>query len=370
MSSLPVSDIVNVSVYLTPTTPVGQEFDLGLIVGQSTVIAGTTADRVRVYSSLAGMITDGFTDTDPEYLAAQLYFSQSPKPAQVAIGRWISGTETAAAAVTACRAANTNWYGCTVCGAVDADIEGVAAYIEAASPFSAYFATTSDAAVLAGTAGNVALTLQAAGYTRTLLQYSTYQDAAASILGYAMGANTQAAGSAYTLAFKSEPGVTPEALTEAQVTTLQGQNCNYYVTRGNTYNTFEQGVMASGMWFDERLGLDELASGISTAIMGQLTSNTKVPQTEGGMTLLKNAIDAPCRQAVATGFLAPGVWTGAAIQNLSTGDMLPLGYLIQSQSIASQSETDRTARKAPPISVALKLAGAVQNASISVYVQE
>lgn len=49
-------------------------------------------------------------------------------------------------------------------------------------------------------------------------------------------------------------------------------------------------------------------------------------------------------------------------------DTLPGGYLIQSEPIDSQSQADRDARKAPPIYVSLKLAGAIHHVTISVDV--
>jgi len=45
------------------------------------------AERARTYTSLAGLVTDGFATTDPEYLAAQALLSQSPRPTSFKIGR-------------------------------------------------------------------------------------------------------------------------------------------------------------------------------------------------------------------------------------------------------------------------------------------
>ncbi|MHB9004723.1 MAG: hypothetical protein ACYC6C_11790, partial [Coriobacteriia bacterium] len=147
---LPLSDIVNVSVVLSPVAAVRSAFNLGLIVGNSSVIS--TIDRVKLYSDTTAMVADGFTIESAEYKAATFYFGQTPRPAKVAIGRWDSVAETAVAAITACRAKNTDWYACTVCGVTSADILNIAAYIETTQPSSAYFYTTADAAVLAGTA--------------------------------------------------------------------------------------------------------------------------------------------------------------------------------------------------------------------------
>ncbi|HWQ41322.1 MAG TPA: DUF3383 family protein [Desulfosporosinus sp.] len=367
MSTLPLSDIVNISVVVSPVATIRSGFNLGLIVGSSAVILAP--DRVKVYTSTDDMIADGFTSTQAEHKAAVIYFSQSPRPSKVAIGRWDkTGTETALQAITACRAKNTDWFACYLCGALKDDILAVAPYVESCEPESTFFYTTSDADVLEGTAGNVMLTLQALGYKRTIGQYSTSVDAAVAIMGYAMGANTGLANSAYTLAYKQEIGVIPEALTNNQVTLIKSQSGNVYINRGNTYNLFEQGIMANGMHFDEVLNLDMLVNDIRIGVMDLLAGTAKVPQDEGGITLLISGITGPCDSALNRGFLSPGVWNAPSILNLSTGDMLSKGYVILTESIDDQSAVDRAARIAPPIYVCVKLAGAIEFVAIQINV--
>ncbi|MDQ7094213.1 DUF3383 family protein [Desulfosporosinus sp. PR] len=367
MSTLPLSDIVNISVVISPVATMRKGFNLGLIVGTSAVIP--VSDRLKIFTSINDMTDGGFTTSMPEYKAATLYFSQNPKPSKLAIGRWDNtGEETALEAITSCREKNSDWYACYLCGAVKDDIEALSPYFEAVEPASTQFYTTSDADVLAGTDGNVMKSLQALGFKRSIGQYSTYPDAAASIMGYAMGANTGLANTAYTLAYKQEVGVIPEVLTENQVMLIKGQNGNVYINRGNNYNLFEQGIMANGMHFDEVLNLDMLVNDIRTAVMDLLVGISKVPQTEGGVTLLITSITGPCESALTRGFLAPGVWNAPPIMSLSTGDSLSKGYIILSESIANQSEEDRANRIAPPIYVCLKLAGAIEFVAIQINV--
>lgn len=51
------------------------------------VYHGLYADRVKSYSDLAGLVTDGFTPYDPAYQMAAAAFAQTPSPATVKIGR-------------------------------------------------------------------------------------------------------------------------------------------------------------------------------------------------------------------------------------------------------------------------------------------
>lgn len=84
MLNLPVSDIVTVDVTAGAAPISAASFNQGLIVGPSTVI--TPTQRLQQYASTAAMLQAGFTDTDPEYLAAELYFGQPSVPQYVWIG--------------------------------------------------------------------------------------------------------------------------------------------------------------------------------------------------------------------------------------------------------------------------------------------
>lgn len=370
MGTLPLNEVVDVNVSVGPVTKVRTSFNLGLIVGKSTIIS--TATRVKSYSKLADLTADGWTEDQPEYLAAQIYFSQSPKPTKLIIGRWDTTSqtpETAVQAVTACREANSEWYSCTVCQATKTEIEAVAAYIDSCDPVSTYFATTGDADVLAGTTGNVLETLKSNNRHRTLTQYSTEtEDAAVAIMSYAMAANTQASNSAYTLKFKQEAGVATENLTSTQLTLIKNNNGNVYVNRGSVYNMFENGVTADGTPFDELIGLDVLTNNLQSAALNALQSNSKIAQTDDGIALLVNYLTAPLEKARTSGFIRGGTWEAASILSVNTGDELPRGYKIIADSIANQTQADREARKAPPIYILIKLAGAIEYVSINLYV--
>jgi hypothetical protein len=360
MAILPLSDIVNVQVVISPISTVINNFSLGLIVGKSLHIDTTT--RVKVYSNLAGMTADGFISSDAEYLAAQLYFAQNPAPTQIAIGRWDgTGSETAVQAVTICRAANLNWYGVMVCGASKAEIISLATYIESCTPSSVLFYTTSDSDVLTATANNVMDTLRDSSIRRTLGQFSSVAYAVASIMGYAMASSN---GQSSTLKFKDEPNVAVEPVTSTQVTNILSQNGNVYIARGNSIKTFENGRMADGTPFDEVLGLDRLTNSLQTNAINALKINPKIPQTEEGITLLLNSLTPSLEAERKRSFLAPGVWNAVAILNLNTGDMMNSGYVIQAGLISDQTQSDRDNRIAPNIYICIKLAGAIEKVAL------
>jgi len=361
-----LDSLVQVVVYVSPLAAPRATFNQLLIVGPSAVIP--VGDRLRKYASTDDMVADGFLITDPEYIAAALYFAADPAPMYVWIGMVDAG-ESILEAIQACRIESSEWYAVMATEAVTADHKEIALYIETAEPTSVYGYTTADADVLNGVAGNLCEYLKDAGFSRTIGQYSTQSlYAIAAILGYAMGANTGLANSAYTLKFKNEVGVLTDAISASDLATIEGNNGNLYLSYGNYYNIFEQGKMANGQFFDEIINLDMLKNNIQLNIMDLLYGNPKVPQTEAGINQIIHACNQACDIAQVIGFLGAGQWTGNAILNLNNGDFLPNGYLVQAAALSTQSDADRQLRKSPPIYIAVKEAGAIHSVLIGVYV--
>lgn len=84
MSTIPVNRVVSVEILTTPTFPSRAGFGVLLILGK-TPSPLTPAAPIRFYSGIDGVGED-FSSASPEYQAAQIYFSQSPKPKTLAIG--------------------------------------------------------------------------------------------------------------------------------------------------------------------------------------------------------------------------------------------------------------------------------------------
>lgn len=84
--ALSVDRVVNVTINLQPLAASRRNFGVLLIAGPSDVIPPD--ERIRSYTNISGVAGDFGLDA-PEYLAAELFFSQSPRPAILQIGRWV-----------------------------------------------------------------------------------------------------------------------------------------------------------------------------------------------------------------------------------------------------------------------------------------
>lgn len=378
LQGLPVSNVVNVDVIMSPTAATGRNFGALLILGPSEVIPVT--ERIRLYSAVEDIGTD-FGVTSEEYKAATVFFSQSPAPTQVYVGRWAKTIATAETGTpeTLLQAVNavlqfTNWYGLGIAhtdALVDADVLSVATAIESASVSRILAVTTQDPDTLVtATTTDLASKLKAGSYGRTFCQYSSSSKyAALSAFGRAFTVNFNGNNTTITLKFKQEPVVTYETLTTAQAAALDAKDANVFVYYANDTAIIQQGVMSNGDFFDERHGLDWLQNYVQTNLFNLLyTSTTKIPQTEAGITRLLTNVEQSMDQAVSNGLVAAGIWNGGPIGQVSPGDTLTKGYYVYANPLTTQAQADREKRKAPLIQVACKLAGAVHFADVQINV--
>lgn len=463
MPTLPLKPVVDVYYQLQAISAPRSGFNLGAIVGNTLFDRAKKADTV--YESVDEMIEAGYSLTDPEVLAAQIYFASSSRPGQLFVHTWVdqatpqikqyigpiangytvtigedtytvgdgtsdtttisdvltyaeragattyeyveaTGTmtiilpsaelgansnaptlevvgaeasevkvfpglssESAVETVAAMRTGNSEWYAVAFCKELSGeDVKAVAAYLEASSIYSTFFFNSSDEAVLASAEGNLFEQLKGLKYSRTFGIATTQPFTHVGAMAYPMGKISDKANSSFTVGLKSLTGCAVDSFTSAQVKGIEANYGNVYINRGSYYDILEEGRVFSGAWFDEIIQLDKLVNTVQLDVMDLLYQNPKIAQTEGGVSRIMATISNGCKNAVKTGFVAPGKWNGVEVLNLVAGDYLPDGYLIQAESIDEQSQADRDARKCPYIYVALKLAGAIQSVVVQIDV--
>lgn len=289
-------------------------------------------------------------------------------------------SETAAAAIAVMDGSiGQRFYGCAFlgltpganAGADTAALLAVSAYVEASGPKHVHAISTQEAGCISAVSTtDIMYQAKALGYLRTFTQYSsTSAYAALSAMGRILSVDYEGSQTAITLKFKNEPGVIAEQLTASQADAIDAKNGNVFVNYNNGTSILQQGVMANGQFTDTVTGTDWLAITCQRDVYNALyTSNTKVPQTDEGMALLKTVVEARCAQGVANGLLAPGVWQSNGFGLLKTGDFLSKGYYVFSAPLSQQNSANRAARMAAPIQVAVKLAGAIHSVNVTINV--
>ena len=284
--------------------------------------------------------------------------------------------ETWAQAIADCKDKNNDWYG-VYCAYYDSvtparmsaeNHQAIATYVDTLKAMYFFDDGEDDDATSAST--DIFSTLMAAGLERYCGIYSATLYAGAAVMGYAMGANTGEPNSAYSMTYKPLNGVTPDDISVTQIGYLKAKNANYYIKRGGLYTTFEPGIAGSdGKWVDEIIGVDQLTRDLQLACMNLLTSVPKVPYTDAGVLQFIVACNEVCDEAVRTGFLASGVWNGNDVLNVSHGDMLDAGYVVQAEIVANQTAEAKASRVCPPLYVCAILAGAIHSVLIKLDVE-
>ncbi len=205
-------------------------------------------------------------------------------------------------------------------------------------------------------------------YTVNALSARLYAAAYASL---GMATNWDGSATSSTQQMKDLANVLPDpGITQTVLNTCETQGCDIYANFGPLPKVFSTG---GNDFFDQVWGTLWLKAALQVAGFNALaTTSTKIPQTEPGIALLRNAYVAVLERGVINGFVAPGRWnspvTFGNTQALRAA-VESLGYYVYSQPVTQQSQTARAARQAPLIQIAVKLAGAVHSSTVIVYIE-
>ena len=219
--------------------------------------------------------------------------------------------------------------------------------------------------------------IKAGGYTHTHpIAYSNglaeMKCCVASALSRALSVNWAGTNTANTLNLKQLATIQPDLNLNQ---TYYGQAKQYGVdlygsTQGySCYYSFDNGA-----YVDEIVMNMFLKSKLEVGIFNALaTTNTKVPQTEAGVSVIKTAIQNILIQGVRNGYIAPGKWNSLSNRfgDLEDFDanVLQHGYYVYSIPVSQQSQADREARKSPLIQIAVKRAGSIHSVSGEVILE-
>ena len=195
--------------------------------------------------------------------------------------------------------------------------------------------------------------------------------AIATYASIACSTNYSGSSTVLTMNLKELTGILPDLnLNQTYYTQAKQNGVDIY---GNTEGLSCVYSFDNGAYTDEVTGELWFKKALETSGFNYLRkTNTKIPQTEAGMTGLKNAYESRCVQAVRNGLIAPGTWNDS-IPFGNPEDFLrnieEKGYYIYSLPIAQQQQAEREQRIAPIVQIAIKLAGAFHSSNVIVNVQ-
>lgn len=363
--TLPITNVINVSITRQTLFPQGPGFGTLLIVGPNATGVIPLAERIRTYSSLEGVAID-FGSSTEENKAATAYFSQNPRPTQVAIGvrDELLAPGNIGSEMDLIVDQNNDWYGVllTAEGRISDDANAateLAAWCEARVKLHVT-ASNEAAAIAAG--GGLPGILNGLGYNRSKAFYHPDADTdpvnaypEASLFGSMLTVDFNGTDTTKTAKFKKLPGIPVTALTQNELDFLLANNGNAYVSIAGT-NMVVNGTMASGEFFDVMHGVDWLQSEIAFRVFGKLATLPKVPYANVGMQILVNEVRLALQQGVNNGLLAA---------QFDDDGVLLDAFEVSVPSVLTVSEANRSARIAPPISFTARLSGAVHTATVN-----
>ena len=211
--------------------------------------------------------------------------------------------------------------------------------------------------------------------TRCLVYTNGFEDAKlmmAAYVGRAFSVNFEGSSVSQTMNLKTLRNVLPDLnLTQTDYNNAKTSGVDLYVSYEGDPAVRSNG--ANG-YFDTIYENTALKFYAQTGLYNALkTTGTKIPQTEAGVTILKNALGLVFKQFVRNGVIAAGKWNSAQTfgdPETFRANIADQGWYIYSIPVAQQSQAEREARIAPYIQGACKRAGAIHEADVLILVEE
>lgn len=225
--------------------------------------------------------------------------------------------------------------------------------------------------------GVLGAAIKAAGDTKTRLLAYSYagangsKQAIATYATIACSSNYSGNNTVLTMNLKELTGIQPDLnLTQTYFNLAKTNGVDIY---GSTEGLSCVYSFDNGLFTDEATGQLWLKKALEVSGFNYLRkTNTKIPQTESGMTGLKNAYETRNIQGIRNGLIAAGKWNDS-VPFGNPDDFLrnieERGYYIYSTPVAEQQQAEREARIAPVVQIAVKLSGAFHSSNVIVNVQ-
>lgn len=366
VAAVTASTITLTNSYSGTTAASTHAADVSTVGAIATAIQTTLSGFANIGTSSVATNVITLARTDGKLTDVQGWVNNGFASIQLADTTADPGIATDLAAMQA--ANNGAWYGLILDSNSAAEVKAAAAFCESSGVGGKFgFFNNSDYAnTQVSITTDLFSVMKGLSYVRSFTQQNDQQllcYAGAAICGQALAMNP----GSYSLAYKSQPLVPADSdttLTEAQAMALNtmtastpgpgGKNGNYYKTVAGQ-NWLFPGTTPGGRFADLTIGIDWLQVNMQADVAAVLASLPKLPFTDYGIGLIKDAIDARLRLASTSAF----------------GLVLPDGQdpkrpiKVTVPTAASIGSTDRGNRNVPNISWSAGLAGAIETATIT-----
>lgn len=332
-------------------------------------------DGYKIYKGNSDVITDFGSDSKTAAMATNI-FLQSPNMQNGNGYLVIIPLQDSEKLAVAYQRAKGLVDFCGICATKqfeDEDVLSAGASITSDRKF--YFPVYSDESALTDETGVIAkVTAQSLTGVRCLY-YTVAESAnsfAAAYISRALSTNFSGSNTTQTMHLKSLSGIEADpGMTETLLAKCQKAGADVYANIAGVAKVFTSGA---NDYFDNVYNLNWFVGQVEVALFNTLaTVSTKIPQTETGMTMLKDSVINICKKGINNGFIAAGTWNSADLFG-NPEDLRrcisDYGYYVYSQPITEQDQTEREERQAPLIQVAIKYAGAIHKVNAIIYVNK
>lgn len=346
MSAIPESFYVDVNINYQQSTQLTGRVPISVLIS-------STATTTKLYDNLQQVASDYTLGTEPEYLAAQIYFNNGGS--QLLIFQQGSGVSDTAAIESLLTSYSDFIWVTFAQDKEQSDLEDISEALSAGTQRLPKFlaqtaATTIDTAAL----------IQG-GYTNMALLYDTGSSitpySALIIPAYFSQINLDIADSLQSIVFNQVVGVSAANVTTSTLETIYSQNWNVVVNLGNRYTILDGGKMLSGEPIHSAWAFCLLKKDCEDVVIDLLVN--KLPYANSSNVVIENALSQVCNRYVINGLIGTNKtynqstqiveYNGATYTLITQGTVLNLGYAIYSIPISRASQSDIDVGRIPPI---------------------
>lgn len=262
-----------------------------------------------------------YATTDREYIAASVFFSQSPQPRELVIGYRNSASETYVEALAAIRDVNDDWYAVAVdeTNMATADAQALSTAVAALPGFrQLWLRTDAVAAYDPASTTDLGAVLQADDFDQSRVVFhslaaSAFPDMAQ--LGRVLPIPESRTSGPGTAAWFDQPvvGIAGDTFTTSQRNALEAKNIEFFITASQATRA-QGGKMAGGEWGDVIHGIAYLETRLAEDVFQLMTRaadrREKVPYTDEGIARIEGTLRNRLDISVAQGFILDDYSTG------------------------------------------------------------